>query len=169
MIVHTFFLSLFLTNVLLSSALMRGMKSPYQCVQDLTEYCNIESLPESYEDMFMARICLLKVKAKLSNECTEYLYHENASIVEPCYEDVQTYCEVEEEIAHEAGSIEKCLGRADILPNIHPECKESLQKLASPILSWHSFVSTTAFSYQYIQNFFEIFKVECKTVEHISW
>ncbi|RYH14331.1 hypothetical protein EON65_33790 [archaeon] len=61
------------------------------CTKELLTLC-VDMLPDSLEDSFRARMCLRGYKEKLSHECKTFIYEDSLSLVEPCFQEIGTYC-----------------------------------------------------------------------------
>jgi len=61
------------------------------CFSNLVELCAMDS-PNSLEDIYYARICLWKNQKDLDNACIDYLTVEHPSIIEPCFNDIESFC-----------------------------------------------------------------------------
>jgi hypothetical protein len=65
--------------------------SESECVTDLEEVCFIHS-PLSVEEVYYSRLCLWKNQDTISSNCVTYLTETSPSIVEPCFNEIESFC-----------------------------------------------------------------------------
>lgn len=61
------------------------------CTKELLTYC-VDMPPDSLEDSFLARMCLRDYRENLSHECKIFIYEDSPSLVEPCFQEISTFC-----------------------------------------------------------------------------
>lgn len=61
------------------------------CQEELASICGTSNIAD-YEQSFQARMCLRAGRAKLGENCQAYLRDESPSIVEPCFNEINTRC-----------------------------------------------------------------------------
>lgn len=62
------------------------------CEPDLHHICGPEKFPTETVDLFAARMCLRANSDAIGSSCMNYLMVENPSIVEPCFENINKFC-----------------------------------------------------------------------------
>lgn len=76
-----------------------------QCGDDLQELCAINN-PSDVEEIYYSRVCLWKNKKALSSSCTKFVTQSSPSIVEPCFDDINSFCS---NVVPGYGRIHQCL------------------------------------------------------------
>ena len=62
------------------------------CEGELDQICGIRQGPNSYQEVYDARMCLWANRDLLSGICRTYILEVSPSIIEPCYDQILLYC-----------------------------------------------------------------------------
>lgn len=77
----------------------------HPCQMDLKTLCGVE-LPNSYEEILDARMCLHSNENSIQQSCKSYVLEQAPSIVEPCYEGIIKFCP---SVVPGSGALHNCL------------------------------------------------------------
>jgi len=99
------------------------------CEQDLANICGM-TLPESYQAVYDARMCLWGSKDLLSEHCVNYLLNESPSLLEPCYVEIGKYCK---NVVPGSNRVSECIQKiplVDLSNTCGTSLKESLESVS---------------------------------------
>lgn len=86
------FLDLSEGRKLMSDSAASSSSSSSPCEGELDSICGIHTGPNSYQEVYDARMCLWANRDQLSNICRTYIMEISPSIIEPCYDQIILYC-----------------------------------------------------------------------------
>lgn len=80
------------TDLFEDSSSLEAEDSYGVCEKELSDLCKIEYSVD-FEQSFQARMCLRAYRDLLSDECSAFIIKDSPSIVEPCYQEINTFCQ----------------------------------------------------------------------------
>jgi hypothetical protein len=90
------------------------------CQDDISNVCGMP-FPFTFQTIFDARLCLKSNSKQVSKECTNYLLNISPSIVEPCFEEIKSYCR---NVSPGNNRLNTCLSKYS--SSVNPQCANAL-------------------------------------------
>lgn len=104
----------------LDSSQQRASQQQHPCADDLSSICGM-GLPDSYEGVYNARLCLRHNHEDVSVGCQIFVEKTSPSIVEPCFDQISTFCK---DMKPGSGRIHSCL--YDSINDLTVRCANAL-------------------------------------------
>ncbi len=98
------------------------------CEDDIVNICGMP-FPETYQAVFDARFCLRSSLVEVSDDCLDYVNNISPSLIEPCFNEITTYCK---NVSPGANRIQACLAKYET--KLSEECSFSLDFFYPPVI-----------------------------------